>query len=166
MGVPFRRAALCAGLIVATGLTGCASSGGDGSAETTGSGGGTQSATATKITKVFKIFFDTDTSLAKSVTVLQHGQTFRSTLNKESKSPSAVDITAKVSEVDVVGKNLAKVKFTIYSGKTTLLPDSNGYAVRQGGKWKVAAQTFCGLLTLEGTAPPACKDKSITSLHH
>ena len=169
MGFPIRRAVLCAGLILTTGLAGCSSSGGTGSPPTTGSsgpaGGGTSPGTTKAITNAFKIFFDTDTSLAKSMTVLQHGRTFRSTLNKESHSPSAVDITAKVSQVDVVSKNVAHVTFTIYSGKTTLLPDSKGYAVREGGKWKVAAQTFCGLLQLEGTAPPACKDNSITSLH-
>jgi hypothetical protein len=170
MGVPIRRAALCTGLVLTTGLAGCSSSGGSGSPETTtgstGSSGGAPAATAKQITKVFKIFFDTKTSLAKSVTVLQHGPLFRSTLNKESGSPSAVDITAKVSDVSLVSKKLAKVTFTIYSGKTTLLPDSPGYAVREGGHWKVAAQTFCGLLTLEGTAPPACKKKSVTALPH
>jgi hypothetical protein len=36
--------------------------------------------------------------------------------------------------------------------------------VRENGKWKVAAQTFCTLLVLEGTAPPACKDPAITAL--
>jgi hypothetical protein len=167
MGDPIRRAAVCAGLILATAVAGCSSSGGNGSPQTSSSagGGGAHSPAARQITKVFKIFFDTKTSLAKSVTVLQHGATFRSTLNKESKSPNAVDITAKVNSVHVVSKNLAKVKFTIYSGKTTLLPDSPGFAVREGGHWKVAAQTFCSLLQLEGTAPAACKDKSITSLH-
>lgn len=167
MGVPIRHAALCVGLIAATGLAGCSSSGGNGSPQTSGSTGSTgrQSAAAKQITKVFKVFFDTKTSLDKSVTVLQHGPTFRSTLAKESNSPNAVDITAKVSSVNVVNKNLAKVKFTIYSGKTTLLPNSPGFAVRERGHWKVAAQTFCSLLQLEGSAPSACKDKSITSLH-
>jgi hypothetical protein len=150
MGDPIRRAAVCAGLILATAVAGCSSSGGNGSPQTSSSagGGGAHSPAARQITKVFKIFFDTKTSL-----------------NKESKSPNAVDITAKVNSVHVVSKNLAKVKFTIYSGKTTLLPDSPGFAVREGGHWKVAAQTFCSLLQLEGTAPAACKDKSITSLH-
>jgi hypothetical protein len=166
MGVPIRHATVCAGLILATGLAGCASSGNGSPASGSATGSaGTQSPAAREIAKVFKIFFDTDTTLAKSVTVLQHGPTFRSTLAKESKSPNAVNITAKVSKVDVINKNLAKATFTIYSGKTTLLPNSTGYAVREHGHWKVAAQTFCQLLTLEGTAPPACKDKSITSLH-
>lgn len=167
MGVPIRCALLCAGLTVATGLAACSSSGGGGSSETTGSvePSRTTAAAARQITNVFKIFFDTKTSLAKSVTVLQHGSAFRSTLAKESKSPNAVEITAKVSTVNVVDKNLAQVTFTIYSGKTPLLSNSPGFAVREAGKWKVAAQTFCQLLTLEGTPASACKDKSITSLH-
>jgi hypothetical protein len=165
MAVPIRRATLSAGLILATALAGCASSGGAPAPSHSGDSQGADAATTQTISRVFKVFFDTTTSLAKSVTVLQHGPAFRTTLTKESNSPSAVNITAKVSAVKLVDKNLAKVTFTIYSGKSTLLPDTSGYAVREGGNWKVAAQTFCALLNLEGTAPPACKDKSFTSLH-
>ncbi|MDT4918175.1 MAG: hypothetical protein QOH89_2875 [Pseudonocardiales bacterium] len=169
MGIPIRRTALSTGLVLATALAGCSSSGGDGSAPapsgSSGDGGGADAATTAAVTKAYKTFYDTTTPLGKSVKVLQHGETFRSTLRTESNSPSAVDITAKVSAVKLVDKDLARVTFTIYSGKTTLLPGTHGYAVRVHGDWKVAAQTFCSLLNLEGTAPPACKDKSITSLH-
>lgn len=166
MVASLRRAAMCAGLIVT--IAGCSSSGGDGSAgESSGSPAPStaDSGATTAIGEVYKLFFDTNTSLAKSMNVLQHGPTFRATLISESKSPSAVDITAKVSAVRLVSNDVAKVTFTLYSGKNTLLPDTHGYAVRERGSWKVAAQTFCALLTLEGTAPPACKDKSITALH-
>lgn len=164
MAVPVRRAAWCAGLVLA--VAGCSSSGNAGSTtrQPSSSSSPATSGAAGTISKVYKIFFDTDTSLAKSITVLQHGPTFRSTLQKESNSPSAVDVTAKVSGVQLLSANLAKVTFTIYSGKQTLLPNSHGYAVREGGAWKVAAQTFCALLTLENTAPPSCKDKSFTAL--
>ena len=45
-----------------------------------------------------------------------------------------------------------------------LLPDADGYAVRINGSWKVAATTFCSLLTLQGDSAPACKDPSVTAL--
>jgi hypothetical protein len=166
MAVPLPRAVRSAGLMLAVMLAGCSSSGSSGSSPgPSGSPGGADATTTRTITRAFHLFFDTNTALGKSVSVLQHGPTFRSTLVKESKSPSAVDITAKVSAVNVVNNNVAKVTFTIYSGKTTLLPNNTGYAVREGGTWKVAAQTFCALLKLEGTAPAACDHKSITSLH-
>jgi hypothetical protein len=167
MSTKIRRAVLSTGLIVAAALAGCSSSGGNGSPETSGSAGsgGTQSPAQRQIAKTYVQFFNTDTSLKKSVTkLLQHGPVFRSSLIKESNSPNAKNITAKVSDVKIVGKKLAKVTFTIYSGKPTLLPDSHGYAVVEKGRWKVAAQTYCQLLTLEGSAPTACKDKSFTAL--
>ena len=37
------------------------------------------------------------------------------------------------------------------------LKDQTGYAVLEGGKWKVADETLCGLVSLAGTPPPACK---------
>ena len=165
---PIRQGALGAGLILITALGGCSSSGaGGGSPETSGSTGsaGGQSPAERQIARTYVQFFNTDTSLRKSVSqLLQHGPAFRSSLIKESNSPNAVNITAKVSDVKIVGKKLAKVTFTIYSGKTTLLPDTHGFAVIESGRWKVAAHTYCQLLTLEGSAPSVCKDKSFTAL--
>jgi hypothetical protein len=161
------------GLAGALALTGCSSSGGnDGTAPTTGdsvsqsAAGGSRPDAATKqaITKAFKLFFDTDTSVTASVGVLQHGPKFRKTLAAESNSPSAKGITAKVSKIALQGDDLAQVTFTLMTGSSPLLPDVPGYAVREAGKWKVAAQTFCRLLTLEGTAPSFCKNKSIIAL--
>jgi hypothetical protein len=54
----------------------------------------------------------------------------------------------------------------VYSNGKPALPGASGLAVRQGGKWKVAAQTFCQLLTLQGDAPHACNDPKITAVPH
>jgi hypothetical protein len=35
--------------------------------------------------------------------------------------------------------------------------------VKEGGKWKVSAGTFCQLLTLQNAAPKQCSDSSITA---
>jgi hypothetical protein len=170
---PTRRTACCLGLAMTIALAGCSSSadkssGSSPAASSTSAappGGGTADDATTKaITSAFKIFFDTDTSLDASVAVLQHGATFRKALDAESNSPAAKDITATVSKIKLQSGNVAVVTFTIFSGTVKLLPNTHGYAVREGGKWKVAAQTFCALLQLEGTAPPACKDSSITAL--
>jgi hypothetical protein len=171
MVFPVRRAVLCTGLAVATALAGCSSSGGDtspssGLVSPAGSAGSSQpdAATARAITRAFKVFFDTDTSLAASAKVLQHGPNFRKTLAAESNSPSANDITVKVSNIALRNREVADVKFTILTAGKPLLPDTQGVAVREGGTWKVAAATFCALLQLEGTAPAICNDKSITGL--
>jgi hypothetical protein len=171
MIVPTRRQTACLTLAAAIALSGCSSSAKKGDtgansapASASSGGGAPDSATTRAITSSFKIFFDTNTSLDDSVAVLQHGPTFRKTLDAESNSPAAKDITAIVSKVKVQSANVAMVTFTIKTGAQDLLPNTHGYAVREGGKWKVAAQTFCSLLTLEGTAPPACKDSSITAL--
>jgi len=178
MGGPIRHAALGAGLILATGLVGCSSSGGNGSPETTGSaGGGTcasipsvagvpASGSAQKaVEKTFSLFFSTATSLRKSIAVLQHGDVFcPALLAVNNTSYGKQKTSATVASVRVTKPNVAAVKFTIRVAGQVVLPNAKGYAVRDGGEWKVAAQTFCQLLTLEGTAPKECKDKSMTAL--
>jgi hypothetical protein len=173
MILSIRRTACFLGLAMTTALVGCSSSaekssssppGSSTSAAPPGGVGSVDAATTQDITSAFKVFFNTDTSLAASVAVLQHGPTFRKTLESESNSPAAKDITATVSKIKLQSTDVALVTFTLKSGAQPLLPNTHGYAVRDGGKWKVAAQTFCSLLQLEGTAPPACKDASITAL--
>lgn len=165
-----RRCAVSLGLAALLAVGGCSSSGkkGDssGPATTAPQTAAVPLGAAAKreITRAFTIFFDTDTSLGASVKVLQHGKLFRKTLAAESKSPSAKDITAKVSRVRRHSHRVALVTFTIFSGTSTLLPNTKGFAVRDHGTWKVAAQTFCSLLRLEGTAPDACEDSAITKL--
>ena len=173
-----RRTALGAGLAVATALAGCSSSGNGG--DTTAPGGPTSSAggrtssaggtspdtaTTNAITKAYRLFFDSAGPTKQGVANLQHGAQFRSTIVGESNSSYGKQkTTASVSAVRIVKPKVADVTFSIKVGSQTLLPNSHGYAVREGGKWKVAAKTFCSLLTLEGTAPSLCKQKSITAL--
>ena len=179
MGVPVRCAALCTGLVLATGLAGCSSSGGNGSPGTShgAAGGGTcasirsVSGVAAKgspqqaVAKTYRLFFSTATSLPKSVAVLQHGDTFCPALLAEnSTSYGKQKTSATVASVRLAKPNLAAVTFTIRVAGHVVLPNAKGYAVKEDGEWKVAAQTFCQLLTLQGTAPPGCKDKSLTAL--
>jgi hypothetical protein len=175
-----RRAALGAGLVVAAALAGCSSSGNGASSSPAGAtsapggtastpGGGapaTANAATTKaITNAYEVFFDSRTTNAAAVAALQHGAKFRAAVVRESKSNySKQRTTATVSAVRLQNPNIADVTFSIKVGGQTMLPNTHGFAVREDGKWKVAAQTFCNLLTLEGTAPATCKNASLTAL--
>jgi hypothetical protein len=166
-----RCTALGAGLAVVTALAGCSSSGGgDGSSSsggpTSSAGGDTANAATTKAIKhAYTVFFNSRETTAHAVASLQHGSKFRSSIISEGKSNYGKQKTvATVSSVKLIRPKLADVAFTVKVAGHTVLPDSHGFAVREGGKWRVAAKTYCSLLTLEGTAPPVCKNKSITAL--
>jgi hypothetical protein len=166
-----RRVTASAAMVLVTALAGCSSSGSDESGSSQGgsapSGGGqTANAATTKaITHAFTVFFNSRETTAHAVATLQHGSKFRSSIISEGKSSYGKQkTTATVSAVKLIKKNLAEVTFTVKVGGQTVLPNSHGFAVREGGKWKVAAKTYCSLLTLEGTAPSICKNKSVVAL--
>lgn len=130
--------------------------------------GGTpaESATARAVAHAYAVFFDVRTPLAKSEALLQHGRAFRAALVAAGNTSQAQGAGAEVTAVKQVSPDLARVTFAIKSGGTVLLPNTHGYAVREHGTWKVAARTFCALLSLQGKAPSACNDRSITALPH
>jgi hypothetical protein len=129
------------------------------------SGGGPLTAAARQeITRAYELFFDTKTPLNTSIASLQHGPAFRQAVNQEGNTPIAQGVTAKVSAIHAQSADVAAVTFSLISGGQPLLADTHGYAVREGGKWKVAAQTFCSLLTSNGNPPKACSDPAITAL--
>jgi hypothetical protein len=68
----------------------------------------------------------------------------------------------KVSGVTLKSPTLASVKYSIYLGKTDMLPNQTGTAVNSGGKWLVSDTSVCQLLTLEnaGKAPSVCSSAS------
>jgi hypothetical protein len=99
--------------------------------------------------------------------VLQHGEQLCPALVEVNKTSYGKQKTsATVASVRLTKPNLAVVTFTIRVAGQVVLPDSKGYAVLEDGEWKVAANTFCQLLTLQGSAPEECKDKSFTALPH
>jgi hypothetical protein len=130
----------------------------------TGTGAPADAGTKAAVAKAYTTFFDPKASAAQSQAALQHGASFAATLEAAAKSSAAQGIAATVSAVNSVSPNVAFVTFSLTSKGSTLLSDTTGYAVRDGGTWKVAAQTFCNLLQLQGTAPAACKDPAITAL--
>jgi hypothetical protein len=129
-----------------------------------GSGAPADAATKAAVSGAYATFFNPKTSAARSEAVLQHGASFRKTLAEQAATAQSQNVSATVSKVSRTGPDVAAVTFTLLSGGSPLLTDTPGFAVREGGVWKVAAQTFCGLLQLQGGAPAACKDTSITAL--
>jgi hypothetical protein len=155
-------------VVTALAVTACSSSGGGRAAHSTASqsaagraDGNGGSATAA-ITDAYKTFFSNSSTLAQSVAVLQHGTAFKAALEAEAKSSYAQKSSATVTSVSLVSPDVADVRFTINAGGISL--PTTGKAVREGGTWKVAAQTFCSLLSLEGHAPPQCEDSALVSL--
>ena len=153
---------LCLALVVA----GCSSSSKhSSSSNSTSSAAGTiDAASKAAITKAYLTFFNPKSPEAESIASLQHGSLFKATIDKQASSSQAQSASAKVSAVRLISPNVAEVTFTIYTGGQAVLPDTKGKAVLEGGKWKLAAETLCALLNLEGTAPAACKDPKVTAL--
>lgn len=164
-------ALICAVLVVA----GCGSSGGtpaatntQGTSETEPGGGETghpaPPPTATAVRRAYSTFFSSKTSLSQSILALQHGTVFTVTLREQGQSQRAQQSGASVSTVQLLSPNVAEVRFSVTSNGVTALTNVPGKAVLENGHWKVAAETFCELLRLEGSAPKACNDPKITAL--
>jgi len=124
------------------------------------------SATVTAITAAYLKFFNPGTSLQESVTLLQDGPAFRDTLRKQAKTSFAKTTTATVSTVTLDSPNKATVVYTILISGTPVLVNTTGSAVHESGTWKVAGETFCGLLTAQGPPPPICAQARATSAPH
>lgn len=176
-------------VVAAAALTGCGSSNGSGgdfsgdtgaatpptTAVTAPTSGGSTTAAAPSavgspasaadtaaIKDAYAKFFSPDTPGSVSLGLLQNGPAFKAAIDQQAKGSMAGQASAKVSTVQLVSPDTAEVRFTIYLNKQPMLQNQKGYAVREGGTWKVAEYTFCGLLTLEGTPPAACKQPAAT----
>ena len=109
-----------------------------------------------KVVTDWEAFFSGKTAARKKVALVEDGRAFAKVIERQAKSsPFAAVTTAKVSKVTVSGHKAAVV-YTIDIGGKPALSDRKGEAVRQGGKWKVGAASFCSLLALEGTKVGAC----------
>ena len=109
-----------------------------------------------QIKSAYTSFFTTKTSLDAHVALMQNGPTFKPVLQSFFNNPLAKGVSATVSSVTLQGADKAKVVYSVKVAGISLA-NQTGYAVREGGKWKVADSTLCGLVSLAGTTPPACK---------
>lgn len=122
-------------------------------------------ATTQAVSTAFATFFSSNSTAAQSQAALQHGDQFTKTLAQQGTSSYADKSSATVTAVHTTSSSaVAAVDFTVSTGSLSL--PFQGYAVRTGRTWQVAATTFCQLLTLEGDAPTQCADAAITALPH
>jgi hypothetical protein len=121
----------------------------------TGSGSAPAGSTAAIKTN-WETFFNSKTSVAKRVSLLQDGSQFASIIAAQQHSPLAVGLTAKVLSISNATNTQADVKYDLIVGGSKV--PMTGVAVYEDGTWKVGIATFCGLLHLEGlkSMPAAC----------
>ena len=108
------------------------------------------------ITTNWETFFNSKTSVAKRVSLLQDGSQFAAIITAQQHSPLAAGLTAKVKSVSNITNTQANVKYDLVVGGSKV--PMTGVAVYQDGSWKVGVATFCGLLHLEGlkSMPSVC----------
>lgn len=162
-----RRAVTCCGLMaiaVAT-VTGCSSddkSSGAGSSSAAPSSSAAASAAqadpaATKaITDAYVLFFDGKASPDQKAAVVEKGSVFAPVLQAQAANPQAQSTSVTVASVKLIDADHADVGYTLLMGGNPVLPDQTGQAIKENGKWEVAASTFCALMMLQGGTSPAC----------
>lgn len=142
-------------LLTACGSSGKPSSGSSGSptsspaSSSTSSPSGSTGAAAATIKANWEAFFSASTPTAKRVALLQNGSQFASLIAAQAKSTLASSASAKVNSVSGITASQATVNYNIVVAGSPALSNQKGVAVKEGGKWLVGDQSFCGLLQLE-----------------
>ncbi|NKY49077.1 hypothetical protein [Nocardia vermiculata] len=149
--------------MVATGAA-CGSDDSDTSSKTASatSSGTAADPAAQQVTVNFERFFDGATPADQKIDLLEDGPAFAETINAQADSPMAKSATAKVTDISDLGREHANVTFDVLFNGQPALSGQQGAAVLIDGTWKVASETFCALLTLQGAAPPVCGTASAT----
>jgi hypothetical protein len=124
----------------------------------TGSGPSDVQAAGKAVAANYDTFFDPATSDTAKVALLQNGVAFTPVLMAFGKDPQAAQTTVGVTKVDFTGATTADVTYNVCLSGAVALPNSAGKSVNEGGVWKVADTTLCGLLQLKaGSSPiPGC----------
>jgi hypothetical protein len=121
-------------------------------------------ATKAAVIKAYTTFFGGTKSIPALVADLQNGDKLGDALAAQAKNPVAATLTATVSAVTLENPHVANVTFTLLSKGAALLTNTPGKAVLVDGTWRLAADTFCGLVAAAGPVPPSCADTTITAL--
>jgi hypothetical protein len=107
------------------------------------------------ITAVYTQFFSAP--IPKAMTLLQGGPTLTKAFQIANKLKGKAVESAKIDTVTITGASTANVTYDLSANGKVLLPGSDGKAVFDGGRWKVAKQTFCTLVGLGYSKPiPNC----------
>lgn len=150
-------------LVAGAALTGCGSDDKSGDATSTTAEPTSAAAVAqadpetTKaVTDAYVTFFNAATPADQRIAVVEKGQQFVPVLQAQAGNPQTRGTSATVAKVRLTDATHADVIYTLLIGGNPALPDQTGQAIKDGEQWKVAAVTFCGLLTLQGTTSAAC----------
>ena len=108
-----------------------------------------------RIVRNWETFFSGATPASKKERLLQNGQRYAKVLRQQSSTPVAKRTSAHVSMVAVHGHRAA-VRYSLLVSGQPMLANQTGMAVESGGTWKVSEKSFCALLRVRGSAPPAC----------
>jgi hypothetical protein len=120
-------------------------------------GGTKASDPAAQVKSTWTAFFSSSTPASKKVQLLQNGQRFAPVVQALASSPLAKELHVTVTKVTLEGPDRASVVYDLSLAGQTLLKNQMGTAVRVGGAWRISERDFCALLSLQGTAPPACR---------
>jgi hypothetical protein len=121
-------------------------------------------ATLAAVTKAYTTFFSGTETVAQAEAAIQNGPKLAASIATQAKNPTAKSLSVTVTSVALKNANVANVIFTLNSNGSPLLSNTPGLAVKQNGVWKIAAQTYCGLVASEGQAPAQCSDPKVTDL--
>jgi hypothetical protein len=121
-------------------------------------------ATVAAITAAYDTFFAPNSTDAEVANAVQNGEALTAPLSSQNYSQYQGHTAVKVTKVEMQSPVVAHVTFDVSLDGQLILPGAKGYAVRENGSWKLAATTFCQLLTLEGTKSNLCKDPKETAL--
>lgn len=172
-----RRSAFALALVGLAAVGGCSSSG---SAPQTGGGNSTSGSSSTastpsgppvadKVTTAgirhaYETFFNYRTSKTVAQSLLQDGAAFKAEIAQNARTAAVQKPTVKLNSVELVSAHGAKVIFTLSINGTPTLVKTSGFAVLEGDTWKVAGQTFCALIGLNGSHPPVCQSAAATTI--
>jgi hypothetical protein len=110
-----------------------------------------------RITADWVAFFSGSTPVSRRIALLQDGGTFATVVKALTASPLAKIVGAKVTGVTLNSSaTKATVHYALTLGGKPALSNMSGEAVLQNGTWKVADESFCGLLALEQMKAAGC----------
>jgi hypothetical protein len=109
-----------------------------------------------QVTSLFQRFFDGTLPAETKIGILQKGEQFSEVLKAQAAGPLAKSSGVKVIKVTQSTNKSAAVMFTVLLDGKPALENQAGGAVLDNGVWKVSANTYCALLTLQGLTAPPC----------
>jgi hypothetical protein len=148
------RLAVSAGAVLCLGIAACSSGSGHPAGHATKPTHSfaqpkTGPAADAAVKAMWQTFFSGTVPIPRRLGLLQDSQRFTSFVRSEEKTSLGALVLAasgKVTKVALTAPGQASVTFTILLGGKPIAKNLSGTAVYSGGRWLVAASSFCGLL--------------------